>query len=243
MPALSKAREQAKALVCQNNLKQLILGVIYWAEESDDRLEMDYEGGNYWYHKIAPNFGDEDYRNDPQAALKGVMEVMFCPSTKRSEGTDGVAGTAKKAWRRHTGTSGTLSEGSYGMNCWLVPDFYHVGRPGGGKWSDWPGYNPEYHFGKFSFAKSATPVFGDSMWVGAWPGAPPDDPGNPTQDVDLQYGSTLSHMSRFCIDRHNMAINISFADTHVEKTPLDELWSFKWHKQYSIIPSADIILP
>ena len=38
-------------------------------------------------------------------------------------------------------------------------------------------------------------------------------------------------------------INLSFADSHVEKIPLDKLWSLKWHKQYSIIPSSDIVFP
>lgn len=81
MPTLGKAKEHAKDIACRSNLKQLTYGVTYWAEESDNVLEMDYEGGNYWYHKIAPSFGDSSYRNDPQGALEGVMEVMYCPST------------------------------------------------------------------------------------------------------------------------------------------------------------------
>ena len=36
MPSLQRAREQAKNVHCQNNLKQLTFGVVYWAEESND---------------------------------------------------------------------------------------------------------------------------------------------------------------------------------------------------------------
>ena len=48
-------------------------------------------------------------------------------------------------------------------------------------------------------------------------------------------------MGRFCIDRHNGAINLGFVDTHVDRVPLKELWTLKWHRRF--IPNPDISLP
>jgi len=38
MPALNRAREQGKRGVCLNNLKQLTLGWILYADDNDDRI-------------------------------------------------------------------------------------------------------------------------------------------------------------------------------------------------------------
>ena len=38
MPALSRAREQGKRAVCMSNIKQLIFGWLFYADDNDDRL-------------------------------------------------------------------------------------------------------------------------------------------------------------------------------------------------------------
>ena len=40
LPALSKAREKARAISCVNNLKQVVLGNILYSNDNDDFLPM-----------------------------------------------------------------------------------------------------------------------------------------------------------------------------------------------------------
>lgn len=244
LPSLRKAKEQARSVVCRSNLKQLTFGLKTYTTEYDDRIELDYEGGNYWFHKIAPYLGDQAYQYDPGQGLEGSMKVMYCPVCKPPEGTGRIAGTAKMAWREHGGaSSNSMSEGTYGLNMWLVPDFYLPNRPFGGKWTDRLGYDAKNHYSKFTSASAMTPVINDSTWVGAWPGSSDGDyPDAPTWDVDLENGSLDGQISRYCIDRHNMSINISFVDNHVEKVPLVKLWSLSWYKDYPRISSSEIDL-
>jgi len=96
--------------------------------------------------------------------------------------------------------------------------------------------------------RSDIPVFADSVWMGGIPmdadqsslynsGWPPQEP--PPYLDDLGYTGDLLYedagMRRFCIDRHKMAINSSFADGHAEKVKLENLWSLKWNRTFQTI--------
>ncbi|HOG50239.1 MAG TPA: DUF1559 domain-containing protein, partial [Lentisphaeria bacterium] len=49
LPALSKAREKARGAFCTNNLKQLGLGVLFYADENDDYIPPAMkDSNNYW---------------------------------------------------------------------------------------------------------------------------------------------------------------------------------------------------
>jgi prepilin-type processing-associated H-X9-DG protein len=41
-----------------------------------------------------------------------------------------------------------------------------------------------------------------------------------------------NEMSRFCLDRHTGAINVSFCDLSLRKVKLPELWNLNWHRQW-----------
>ena len=38
LPALSKAKEAARSTVCKNNMRQIMLGMLLYADDNDDRL-------------------------------------------------------------------------------------------------------------------------------------------------------------------------------------------------------------
>ena len=40
-------------------------------------------------------------------------------------------------------------------------------------------------------------------------------------------------MGRFCVDRHQMAVNVSFLDASARTVPLQGLWKLKWHKAFT----------
>jgi prepilin-type N-terminal cleavage/methylation domain-containing protein len=231
MPTLGAVRKHARASACQSNMRQMCLAMNLYALDNEDRtMPFSHQMGEYWFHQLAPYLNAKEYKNNPQQYIKGVMEVSFCPMTKRQERTeDSYYGTAYKDWKFLGG------EGSYGLNLWLQPNdpIYRKDLPGQAK----------NFFEKYSDANGSVPVLGDSVWVGAWPypdDKVPDDLTGETGYPGYPHGEGY-FMGRFCIDRHKMAINLGFVDTHAARVPLKELWEQKWHRTF--VPNPLVSLP
>jgi prepilin-type processing-associated H-X9-DG protein len=88
-----------------------------------------------------------------------------------------------------------------------------------------------------------TPFFADAIWVDAWP-LETDLPARNLVDGDKFAAGGLS---RIAIPRHSSspgaaarnfnpknqlpgAVNVGFADNHVETVKLEQLWGLYWHK-------------
>lgn len=219
MPALSKARAQAKTIFCKNNLKQLFTALNLYHVDSDNKTLVSQGGADFWFTQIAPYMGDREYRADPEKALRGAMKVLFCPDTKDPPFRRNW-GTAKNRWRYHV--PNFPCEGSYAMNGWI----------GGWSWDEMVAYGmfEEEDEGR-SFRDSMPgradiPVFTDSVWVDAFPAHTQVVPFNLQDPID-DYG-----FGRICIDRHKLAINVSFADGHADRIRLEDLWSLRWNKVF-----------
>ena len=105
---------------------------------------------------------------------------------------------------------------------------------------------PPPHFGSPAYivAPSITPVFADARHYAVWP----QDTDTKPVDLDrLDWGA--NGMQMVAIPRHGRvpasglgnwpvnqplpgAVNIAFWDFHVEKVPLERLWSLYWHRGY-----------
>lgn len=221
MPALGKAKEQAKAVACMSNQKQIVTAFKLYTSDWDGRIMgMEYDE-RYWFNQIAPYLGDKNFRKDTGGidGTKGVMQVGICHSTRVDEGRTQETGTDKLTWQFGSGTSKTY--GSYGVNAYLLEDVHGYG---GNISSACPEAN---YFRSKSYDTIAgdVPVLSDSVWVDSWP----DGDGTvPTTDLTGSgWGSIdtpdFAHskdkfMGRLCIDRHSMAINVGFVDAHVEKS-------------------------
>ena len=82
LPALNKAREQAKQVSCLNKVKQLIAGSIMYTQDYDDRIPPTYSSGGKWndmswIKPVRPYVG-----SDPNLYyLDAKKDKMFkCPS-------------------------------------------------------------------------------------------------------------------------------------------------------------------
>ncbi|MHC4068777.1 MAG: type II secretion system protein [Planctomycetota bacterium] len=230
MPALSRARAQAQSLVCQNNLKQLFTGLNLYSISNDNKALESQGGQDFWFTQIAAYLGDNEYKNNPRRALDDAMAVIYCPSTKDPQAPQGGTwGSASNSWRYHV--TACNAEGSYALNGWV----------GGWTFEQMDAYNTmPLELKGISFRDSVQgradiPVFCDAIWVDALPQETQEPP------INL-YGGGEDNVgfSRICIDRHKMAINLSFADGHVGRTALADLWKLKWNKRFTPV---DVQMP
>lgn len=226
LPSLNKARDVARSTACMSNERQLASAYIEYSLENKGRI---FGGPQpFWYYIIAPQLGAPQYPSDP-IRYRDAVPIFRCPSCEPVQQiTLGVtAGTAHKDWSFQNAT------GSYGMNLWLTKYVQHYGDPQIGPTDE--------YFGSYTDVKypAATPLFGDSIWVGGWPSE------NDIVPADLEAGN-ITHgfgffMGRFCIDRHDRAINISFHDGSAGHVELAKLWTLNWHKYYE--PDANVTIP
>ena len=212
LPVLSKARRQAKAIVCLSTLKQW--GIIFSAYAIDNNgyfttgfyydpiTDVTHED---WTIKLRPYYIEE--------------KISFCPmATKISQFRrhEGFWGGKFLAWKCFD------DYGSYGINDWLCN----------------PSMNIEFMFGGFETENnwrtinvrgaSEIPMFLDCQYVGGYP-RHIDPP--PQEDDERNFGYP-KQMTRFCINRHDGFINGAFLDGSVRKIGLKELWKLKWHRYY-----------
>ena len=80
LPSLNSARDQAKAVRCRNNLKQIGLAFVLYTDDNEDKFPRN---GGIWIVKFLPYIGgqgdqDEDYRQ---------MGVYNCPMYPNREQT------------------------------------------------------------------------------------------------------------------------------------------------------------
>ena len=215
MPALSKAREQAKAAICMTQLKQWGLCFAMYMDDNDEKFALGRKGTWIswfaWIDMLNPYYDNE--------------EILFCPSapntgTYDNSGADRRVGTTRISWFARG--SGTVTDpqysGSYGINYW-------VSSIEGG---DSGGYQEDFHW-KSGYIKSSgsVPIILDCMWIGGYP-YDTDLPSN-FEDSPNQFGQ----LSRFCIKRHQNDVNCVFMDQSVRKVYIKELWGLKWHRQFN----------
>jgi hypothetical protein len=177
----------------------------YTADNNTKLFPMVHEANKYWIGML------REHGLSPEA--------IICPeATEPSFGWGG----AHLAW----GPGATWMDnqkGSYGMNLWLLPD---------GAFATDANMPQEGYYRHIEQERaSSIPVFGDSPWVGAWPDS------NDIMPADLDRGTIGFHargmfMGRFTIDRHDMAINVSFLDGGARHIQLTSLWSLQWHAAF-----------
>ena len=231
MPALGKARKQARTLQCMSNLRQMGTAWQLYVTVNKQK-SFPYRDGydSFWMSLMFPHHGN----NKP---------VRECPETPdRSGGW----GDAVRMW----GPSNTIPwmqdhYGAYAFNGWL----YQV---------DQGGQASPYNFWVFNYAargwtyqesesacwrvpivsnSAEVPVFCDSAWVDAWPKETDTIPPN----LITSSNSTSEMMWRVCMKRHDWSINVVFADGHASNVGLNELWQLRWNKLFK--PRTDVKVP
>jgi len=241
LPTLERVKRQAKAVVCQSNLRQS--GAIWamYTENNDGHFPgglRDYVEGRFssWTPSdglpAAPwmwwvNHWGDQWNPGAGGSSEGIrccpMATKIADPTGEHVGNNSVGGTFL-AWGRIS-PKGRFFEwdtyGSYGINLWVYQGYYREDR-----------YYP--YFWRTCHVKGATniPVQLDNYWPdGFWfdcDGPPPRDavPTPPVRHIMSQ------GQASFCMNRHDGGINGLFMDWSVRKVGLKELWTLKSSRKF-----------
>jgi len=223
LPALAKAKSKAHSIKCVSNLKQI--GLANWMYFSDAGKPVAYDNWPaLWMLRL-------------QQQYSAIKDVRICPTApertadqlKRDRSAEG---RFNRAWLVDGGGT-NYYQGSYALNGYC--------------YSDDPYATPRFRFRSEAdvLHPAKTPFFADGIWVDAWP-LTNDLPARNLIDGDKFAGGGIS---RIAIPRHSAspsdavrsfsakntlpgAVNVSFADNHVETVKLEKLWDLTWHKEW-----------
>lgn len=216
MPALSRARKQARGVVCQSNLKQW--GTIWamYTDENNGMFPTRSSDSGRWIDLLY-----KYYHKDPKFRICPVAKKIAAP--EGAVDTLTLGGDAERAWGvvAPSGERPVGTWGSYGINGWV---YVCGGETLYGK--------PRDAFWKSPNVRGAArvPLFLD-CWF--WCGWPDDTDSAPVaDDRSARLTGDVDSMNRFCMNRHSYAINGVFLDYSVRKIGLKELWRQKWSKRF-----------
>lgn len=232
IPGLERAVASAQSAVCAATLRGWSQAMTQYAfDHKGSVVQMEYTRGQFWFHRMAPYLGQPSFAKTPIPPEGGVddpLKAMLCPVVKVTEFDKVVDsgavsmfiayGTVDKTW------AGLNTRGGY---CWNAALSKYSGNA----------YQPHVGFyGKYTTAPGDTPLISDGVWVDTWPRSDSGARDNPPNDYSYA-GDGGTSMGRVCIDRHNLAINIAYANGAAGAVPLGDLWTQNWHSNFEPYPA------
>lgn len=228
LPALAKAKAKAKQIACMNNLKQMGLGVVMYANDNKAYPGCLHVGnGTYfyvWAPRILPLMGNN---RDSFWCPAALPEASWNTNLNKTLGaTDPVTGVYDPYGIFTKGSDGTGSRFSYGWNDW---GFGPVGNPCLGMGGDVDsGVNA---YVKDSQVRRPT----EMIALGDLPG--------PKSQAVINFGANLDPTdnsyghSQLPSNRHNYRTDVLFADGHAQavlrNTLTSDGWAQHWNNDYS----------
>ncbi len=209
LPVLGRAKKQARAVICQSNLRQWGLFFSMYTQENNDYFMEGFKGGqgnNRWVKALGPyHKWDTDFACCPSATKTGLLGTY--------RGATSAWGPFKKSgWPKPF-------KGSYGINGWC-------NNPDPGKT---PHNLPEADFWRTPNVRGAgyVPLFLGAQRYNMWP-----EHTDLAPKFDGQMWTAQNQMRRVCLNRHDGFVNGIFLDFSLKKVGLKELWRLKWHRKF-----------
>jgi len=209
MPALQRARAQAKAAVCQANLHQWGLLFNTLAQSNDGRLRDRDSWDRCRTQQFAYYLDHFDFEE-------------FCPMATRRTSPNGAGGTFL-AWYcpRHPQRAG-----SYGVNAY-TPAY------DGGEGLGQPLRVKQRWTSIYFKGAGKAPIMLDCA---LWAGDPISTDSPPQTEAQAATNPTIGSNSLrpFCIPRHGGFVNCLFMDWSIRKVGVKELWTLSWHPEFDV---------
>jgi prepilin-type N-terminal cleavage/methylation domain-containing protein/prepilin-type processing-associated H-X9-DG protein len=257
LPAMNKARKQARTTQCASNLRsmgqlfQTYLGMNKgksWTFPDPNKVTNEWKT---WIPGIMFAMGDARTVNGNAFEFEQELNrFIHCPEAERNP---------QGSWQYRTPNEGSnhgqdpgadylgnfstdwdfSRTSSYCFNGWLYNTKMDPADVPYERGAFLLSANYPRFFGNPSGARDAAlvPVFGDGTWCESWPAeknkAPKNLEDGGYESMNAAY-PLKSYMSRYVINRHNKKINLVFLDGHVETRMLSSLWQLKWHNQYDL---------
>jgi len=235
LPVVQRSRNQARAVICQTNLRQWGTILAIYTEDNQGRLPSDHIRSIWLMGNL--QFSYDEPNTPPLYHDFNTQDIVLCPMAVRIDRNNYfedyidvvnynpnqsipakyicLFGSTFEAWEMTSPNPSRTFRGSYGFNRYLLQsgNFNPITVS-----ADWLGLNIYSIQGK-----SNIPAFLDSG--GPWPYMSHDDP--PPGTVDHVRGGP-----EFRLNRHNGSINTLFLDFSVRKIGLKELWTLKWSNDF-----------
>ena len=222
-----RGRRRAKEMVCQANLQQWHGIFQSYIAENDGKFVSGCSASGYWW-PLQLTLEQQDWKRN---------RTWFCPTattpTNDEHGKSSTTLTIFNAWgifkpgamtyqgKTYFAGPNGLS-GSYGLNGYVL-NIPENGRYGGNM-------PAAYGWRDILSVTSAdrVPMFIDAIRFDLFPlhtDTPPE--------MESTVWTSINHMQRCCINRHDGTVCCLFVDGSVRKVGLKELWTLKWHKSFN----------
>ena len=127
MPSLSRAREQAKSVICLSNLRQIGIGLLLYVQNNNNTYMTHYGTSisqKAWHTRLLRN--DKIYSDNQVEYINGY-DVLFCPSMKLGIH---MSKTDKRTWP-DLKEYAAYQKGwiSYGLSTGMTYDYGSLGYP------------------------------------------------------------------------------------------------------------------
>jgi type II secretory pathway pseudopilin PulG len=245
LPALSRARKQAKAVVCQSRLKQWATILASYAQDNDGRFPCNDSGsaGAWLLRGTVLQIVSADPNGTQDSLFHFRTEkIACCPLATRGsdeEGSIPIPGYVLSSFKAsidqgplYVVTGNEVGGYPAWVMCKPAPRF--VGSYGLNHFLFRPGFHSTLTFVPQSESRHGVNVFSlknqgniplllDSSWPDGGPRSADQPPPGLSDPTDF---------CAFCLRRHDSFTNGVFLDWSVRKIGLKELWTLKWNREF-----------
>lgn len=228
MPALGKVRNQAKAVVCQSNIKQWGLFFSLYANDNNTYFGEPWTPSEnlttIWVNSLRPY-----YKSNNKLRVCPVVSKIADP--KPNSPYPQYIGGKFASWGLLPSVYANMNGdyGSYGVNYWIFKSPSNINHP------FYPFRDRFWNSSVFVNGPAKIPMLLDCVWLEAHPFSenelPPATDG--ASDGPSGYPLYPSTIADFCIDRHGGAVTAVFMDASARKVGLKELWKLQWYRGYN----------
>ena len=223
MPSLNAAKRAAQSVTCKTNLHQW--GISYQLYATD-------YGGNFPEAVARRNTFMESLR----PYYENVDKLRNCPNAKKTttatnSGSGGHYGATFNAWHLTSAKNISVDGTDYGISSY-----------GENRWIRWYPAKADEKRAKWRWRNltavriaSRVPLLGDARWISSEPGDSINCTRRSRSEKTFFTSKTADwrdSMKSYMMRRHKDGINLVVADGSADYVKVEDLWTYKWHRDF-----------